>query len=66
MALQDNCYYHLISHYVRRAYLKYQALLDEKAVGAGMAYVYLSPVRANMVNMVKIAQYTAMFKRIHN
>tara|TARA_B110000908_G_C9987876_1_gene328409 strand:+ start:82 stop:228 length:147 start_codon:yes stop_codon:yes gene_type:complete len=34
VALQYPRYYHLISRCVRSAYLKYQALLDEKAIGA--------------------------------
>ena len=45
---------------------KSQALLDEKAVLACMAYVDLNPVRAQMANSVQSAQYTSIFERIHD
>jgi REP element-mobilizing transposase RayT len=45
---------------------KSQALLDEKAVLACMAYVDLNPIRADMVSSVQTSQYTSIFERIHN
>ena len=45
---------------------KSQALLDEKAVLACMAYVDLNPIRAKMADSVQTAQYTSIFERIHN
>lgn len=45
---------------------KSQALLDEKAVLACMAYVDLNPVRAKMAHSVQSAQYTSIFERIHD
>ena len=45
---------------------KSQALLDEKAVIACMAYVDLNPIRAKMADTVQTAQYTSIFERIHN
>ncbi|MEY8212967.1 MAG: hypothetical protein RPR97_00650 [Colwellia sp.] len=45
---------------------KSQALLDEKAVLACMAYVDLNPVRAKMADTVQRAQYTSIFERIHD
>jgi REP element-mobilizing transposase RayT len=45
---------------------KSQALLDEKAVLACMAYVDLNPVRSKMADTVESAQYTSIFERIHN
>ncbi|MCP4320756.1 MAG: transposase, partial [Alteromonadales bacterium] len=45
---------------------KSQALLDEKAVLACMAYVDLNPIRAKMADTVQTAQYTSIFERIHN
>ena len=45
---------------------KSQALLDEKAVLACMAYVDLNPIRAKMADSVQTAQYTSIFERIHD
>ncbi|MDO6555355.1 transposase [Colwellia sp. 4_MG-2023] len=45
---------------------KSQALLDEKAVLACMAYVDLNPVRAKMVNSVQQSQFTSVYERIHD
>lgn len=45
---------------------KSQALLDEKAVLACMAYVDLNPIRAKMADSVQSAQYTSIFERIHD
>jgi len=45
---------------------KSQALLDEKAVLACIAYVDLNPIRAKMADSVQNAQYTSIFERIHN
>ena len=45
---------------------KSQALLDEKAILACMAYVDLNPVRAKMVDSVQTSQYTSIFERIHD
>ncbi|MBU2869431.1 transposase [Colwellia sp. E2M01] len=45
---------------------KSQALLDEKAVLACMAYVDLNPVRAKMAQTIQTSQYTSIFERIHD
>ncbi|MBU2870411.1 transposase [Colwellia sp. E2M01] len=45
---------------------KSQALLDEKAVLACMAYVDLNPVRAKMASSVQTSLYTSIFERIHD
>jgi hypothetical protein len=45
---------------------KSQALLDEKAVLACMAYVDLNPIRAKIADSVQTAQYTSIFERIHD
>jgi hypothetical protein len=45
---------------------KSQALLDEKAVLACMAYVDLNPIRAKMSSSVQSSQYTSIFERIHD
>jgi hypothetical protein len=45
---------------------KSQALLDEKAVLACMAYVDLNPIRAKMAESLQTAQYTSIFERIHD
>ena len=45
---------------------KSQALLDEKAVLACMAYVDLNPIRAKMAASLQTAQYTSIFERIHD
>jgi hypothetical protein len=43
-----------------------QALLDEKAVLACMAYVDLNPIRAKIADSAQTAQYTSIFERIHD
>jgi REP element-mobilizing transposase RayT len=45
---------------------KSQALLDEKAVLACMAYVDLNPIRAKMASSVNTSQYSSVFERIHD
>ncbi|MGJ8694582.1 MAG: hypothetical protein ACSHW0_19160, partial [Thalassotalea sp.] len=45
---------------------KSQALLDQKAVLACMAYVDLNPIRAKMADSVQTGQYTSIFERLHN
>jgi hypothetical protein len=45
---------------------KSQALLDEKAVLACIAYVDLNPIRAKMADTVQTAQYTSIFERIRD
>ncbi|MFO7593865.1 MAG: transposase [Pseudomonadota bacterium] len=44
---------------------KSQALLDEKALAACMAYVDLNPVRANMAETPEEADYTSIQQRIN-
>ncbi|WDE01242.1 transposase [Thalassomonas actiniarum] len=45
---------------------KSQALLDEKAVLACMAYVELNPVRAKMASTVQTSEYTSIYERLHS
>ena len=48
-----------------RGALKSQALLDEEALLACMAYVDLNPVRAKVADSVESSEYTAAYQRIH-
>jgi len=44
---------------------KSQALLDEKAVLACMAYVELNPIRAKMAGTMQTSEYTSAYERLH-
>ncbi len=44
---------------------KSQALLDERALLACMAYVDLNPVRANIADSLESSEYTSIYERLH-
>ena len=48
----------------REVRLNSQALLDEAALIAAMAYVHLNPIRARMAQMPEESDYTAIQQRI--
>ena len=52
--------------YVGQRWFKSQALLDEKALAACMAYVDLNPIRTKMAKTPVTSEHTSIKRRIGN